>query len=327
MSSLALAQRTINISRNGEFILKHAAIDSRAVPRLLVNNRHAYMLGAGYLLVCILPAIFLPALMNELLALILRDETHSHIPFVPVVSAFLLLRECPSIFTWPARGWKISAAIAFLGIASLVLARWNPWHWSLSIQLSLLVFGFVLAWAGAFGIFFGENAMREASFPLLFLLFAIPIPGPLLSAIIVCLQQGSAETVSVAFRILGVPAARQGFDFALPGITIQIAEECSGIRSTLALVITAVLAGHLWLRSFPRTLLLCLAAVPISMAKNGLRIAVLSWLAINIDPQFILGSIHHQYGGILFFGFGLLAMGLVLIALQRPRYKLHRLTP
>jgi hypothetical protein len=61
------------------------------------------------------------------------------------------------------------------------------------------------------------------------------------------------------------------------------------------------------------------------MAKNGLRIAVLSWLAIYVDPQFLLGSIHHQYGGILFFGFGLVAMGLALIALQRTRFQRQRL--
>jgi exosortase len=277
------------------------------------------------LLTCILPAVFLWDLMNDLVALILRDETHSHIPFVPVVSAFFLLRECPTIFVRPSRGWKTAGAIAFAGTASLVLSRWNAWHWSLSIQISLMVLGFVLVWAGAFGIFFGENAMREASFPLLFLLFAIPIPGPLLSAIILFLQKGSAEAVGVAFRILGVPAVRQGFDFALPGITVRIAEECSGIRSTLALVMTAVLAGHLWLRSFPRTLLLCMVTVPISIAKNGLRIAVLSWLAIYVDPQFLFGSIHHQYGGILFFGFGLLAMGLALIALERFSFRIPRL--
>ena len=88
----------------------------------------------------------------------------------------------------------------------------------------------------------------------------------------------------MAFRIMGVPAVRQGFDFALPGVTIRVAQECSGIRSSLALMMTAVLAGHLWLRSFPRTFLLCVATVPIAIAKNGLRIAVLSWLAIYIDP-------------------------------------------
>jgi exosortase len=305
----------------GEIAVKETAVSGHADPPLVAGTRDAYLLGAGYLLTCILPAVFLWDLTNGLLALILRDETHSHIPFVPVVSAFFIFREYPTIFARPARGWKISGAIALAGTASLVLTRLNPWHWGQSGQISLLVLGFVLVWAGAFGIFFGENAMRKASFPLLFLLFAIPIPAPLLSDIIVLLQKGSAEAVSVAFRIIGVPAVRHGFDFALPGITIQVAEECSGIRSTLALVMTAVLAGHLWLRSFPRTLPLCIATVPISIAKNALRIAVLSWLAIYVDPQFLLGNIHHQYGGILFFGFGLLAMGITLVLLQRLRFR------
>ncbi len=287
-----------------------------------MSARHAYLLGAAYLLTCVLPAIFLWHLVTDLLVLILKDETHSHIPFVPAISAFFIFRECPTIFARPARGWKIAGAIAFAGTASLALARWNVWHWSPSIQISLMVFGFVLVWAGAFGIFFGENAMRDASFPFLFLLFAIPIPGPLLSGIVALLQRGSAEAASVAFRIMHVPAVRQGFDFALPGVTIEVAAECSGIRSTLALVMTAALAGHLWLRSFPRTVLLCMAAVPISIAKNGFRIAALSWLAIYVDPQFLFGSIHHQYGGILFFGFGLLTMGFALIALQHLRLRL-----
>jgi exosortase/archaeosortase family protein len=60
-----------------------------------------------------------------------------------------------------------------------------------------------------------------------------------------------------------------------------------------------------------------MATIPIAVVKNAVRIAVLSWLAIRIDPQFLLGNIHHEYGGILFFGFGLMTMGLVLVLLQR----------
>jgi exosortase len=308
-------------SCDGEIAMKPAVKSDHTVLPLFASTRHAYFLGTGYLLTCILPAVFPWDLMNNLLALILRDETHSHIPFVPVVSAFFIFTEWQTIFARPAHGWKIAGAIAFAGTTSLVLARLNAWHWNPSNQIFLLVFGIVLVWAGAFGIFFGENAMRAAYFPLLFLLFAIPIPAPLLSEIIALLQRGSAEAVSVVFRIIGVPAVRQGFDFALPGVTIRVAEECSGIRSTLALVMTAVLAGHLWLRSFPRTLLLCIATVPIAIVKNALRIAALSWLAVYVNPRFLFGSIHHQYGGILFFGLGLLMMGLALVLLQRPRFR------
>jgi exosortase len=297
--------------------MKFAATSDHILSPPIASTRHAYFLGTVYFLVCMLPAVFLWDLVAKFLALILRDEMYSHIPFVPVVSAFFIFYERETIFAGPAMGWKGAGAVAFVGTTGLALARLNPWHWNTHGQISLLAFGLALAWAGAFGIFFGENAMRAASFPLLFLLFAIPIPAPLLSGTIILLQRGSAEAVGPIFRILGVPAFRQGFDFALPGITIRVAEECSGIRSTLAMFMTAVLAGRLWLRSFPRTLLLCMATIPIAVVKNAVRIAVLSWLAIRIDPQFLLGNIHHEYGGILFFGFGLMTMGLVLVLLQR----------
>ena len=123
----------------------------------------------------------------------------------------------------------------------------------------------------------------------------------------------------MAFRIVRIPFVRQGFDFALPGVTIQVAEECSGIRSTLALFLTAALAGHFWLRSFPRTLLLCVATIPIAIAKNALRITALSWLAVYVNQAFLFGSLH-RYGGIPFFGLGLLALWLVLLLLQRLRF-------
>jgi exosortase len=284
---------------------------------------HAYSLGVGYLAACVLPSIFVWDLLHRLLALVLTDETHSHIPFVPVISACFILAERKTIFFRHSSGWAAGSAIVFLGMANLALARWNPYAWNSSIQISLLVLGLVLIWSGAFGIFFGEAALDAAYFPLMFLFFAVPIPNPPLSEINALLQRGSAEMVDIVFHIFRIPAARQGFNFTLPGLTIRVAEECSGIRSTLALVITAVVAGHIWLRSLPRTFLLSVAAVPISIAKNGVRIAVLTWLAVYVDPRFLLGSIHHQYGGMLFYGLGLLMIGIVLILLQRDRFQLR----
>jgi exosortase len=283
------------------------------------TNRRALLLATGCFVACVLPAIFAWDLLKGLLALVLTDETYSHIPFVLAVSVFFLVADRRRIFGTPDGRWGMPAAITLAGVAGLVLARANPGHGSESNQISMLVLGFVLLWTGAFGIFFGENSMRAAHFPLFFLWFAIPIPKTALSEMITLLQRGSADAVDVVFRLFHTPVVRQGFDFAFPGITVRVAEECSGIRSTLALVMASVLAGHLWLRSFWRTLFLCLATIPISIFKNALRIAVLSWLAVYVDPRFLTGSIHHQYGGILFFGVGLLLMGIVLALLQRPR--------
>jgi exosortase len=292
---------------------------AEAIPGLQKFPQRTWVLWTCYLSACLFPAIFVWPLLSQLLELILRDQTLSHIPFVPVVSAFFLYSEREQIFAGVSRRSKIGAAVTLAGAVALALARVNPWNWGSGSQISLLVLGFVLVWSGAFGIFFGQEAMRAARFPLLFLWFAIPIPDALLVQFIVLLQRGSADAVEVIFRLFHTPAARQGFEFALPGITIRVAEECSGIRSTLALVMISVIAGHVWLRSFWRTGLLTLATVPISIAKNAVRIAVLSWLAVYVDPRFLTGPIHHEYGGMLFFGVGLALMGLVLALLRRTR--------
>src|SRR5205085_5894171 len=125
---------------------------------------------------------------------------------------------------------------------------------------------------GAFALFFGSNAFRAALFPLLFLLFTVPIPEPVLSGVIYFLQKESSDASELFFRLAGVPYLRHGFIFALPGVTIQVAEECSGIRSTLALLITTLFGTYIVLRSSWKRGLVCLMVIPISILNNGLRI-------------------------------------------------------
>jgi exosortase len=122
--------------------------------------------------------------------------------------------------------------------------------------------------------------------------------------------------VEAFFRIAGVPYHREGFVFILPGISIRVAEECSGIHSTLALLITTVLASYIFLKKSWKRVVLCIAVVPIAIFKNGLRIATLSVLAIYVNPAFLYGNLHHR-GGIVFFIIALLPMALLLNLLRR----------
>ena len=109
---------------------------------------------------------------------------------------------------------------------------------------------------------------------------------------------------------------RTGFELALPGLTIEVAKECSGIRSSLALLFTSLLAGHLLLRSAGRKTALALITVPLLMIKNGIRIVTLSTLAIYADPSFLTGKLHSE-GGFVFFLLALAVLAPVLWFLQR----------
>jgi exosortase/archaeosortase family protein len=82
------------------------------------------------------------------------------------------------------------------------------------------------------------------------------------------------------------------------------------------LVVTTMVLAHLFLRSGWRKALLALAAIPLSVAKNGLRIFTIAELGTRIDPGFLNGKLHHN-GGILFFGLSVVAVGVLLWILRR----------
>src|SRR3989441_5536758 len=113
--------------------------------------------------------------------------------------------------------------------------------------LSIAIFSVVVIWVGGFVLCCGLRAFRKGLFPVLFLFLMVPIPDSLLSQVIFWLQSGSAEVSHALFELLGVPVLQEGFIFSLPGINIEVAKECSGIPSSLALFITSLLAGHLFL--------------------------------------------------------------------------------
>ncbi len=70
------------------------------------------------------------------------------------------------------------------------------------------------------------------------------------------------------------------------------------------------------LEGYVEAVLVCLLAVPLSVAKNGLRIATLSALAIYVDPSFLHGRLH-QYGGMFFFAAAFVPLAVIFVLLGK----------
>ena len=275
------------------------------------------LLFSGFLLLCLIPFALAWSSLQPLFRLVLDNDTFSQIPLIPLVSAFLIYERRKSIFADVSFDGKLGAAFLVPGMILFGVARLDLLHLSSTNPLSLLMFAIVLVWLGAFALFFGARAFRIASFPLFFLLFAVPIPEPFLTETIQFLQARSSDMAEFFFRIFGVPYLRQpGFIFQLPGLAIRVAEECSGIRSTLALLITTVLASYLFLKTPWRRIVLCATVVPLAIFKNGLRIATLSILTIYVNPAFLYGNLHRR-GGIVFFIIAMIPIALLLLWFQK----------
>jgi len=244
-------------------------------------------------------------------------DHYSHTLLIPFVSLGLVFFERRKIFKTVQYSLTIGPALLLVG----VLLNWPALRALLPLGaeelLSTKILGLVLFWIGGFILCYGTPAFQAGMFALLFLLLSVPIPGSILDKPLTAVQYGSTEVCSLIFSLSGVPVFRHGTMFSLPDISVEVAKICSGIHSTLALFIVSLLAGHLFLSSAWRKVVLVLFTLPIVCITNGSRIAGLTLLAVYVDPSFMHGSLH-QGGGAGFFlaataillgGLGLLRKG------------------
>ena len=120
----------------------------------------------------------------------------------------------------------------------------------LALQLSGYVLSLVLLWVAGFAFLFGRTVSKAAYFPLLFLFLMVPLPSSILDRITCYLQVGSAWITGGVFDLLRVPALRDGLVFHLARVSIEVAKECSGIRSSMVLLILALVIVHFCLKRF-----------------------------------------------------------------------------
>ena len=259
--------------------------------------------------------------LRELIGLSFHIALYSHVALIPLVSFYFMYLNRRAIFSDLAYSYQIGIPMVAAAALFYFIGKYYLGGLSQNDYLSFMMFGAVTWFAGSFVLCFGTHAFREGAFPLLFLIFMVPLPTLVLEPFIRLLLTGSAHAVHGILKLTGVPFMREGFVFSLAGIDVEVAKQCSGIRSSLALLITSIVAGRLFLRTGWRRILLALSVFPITMFKNGLRVVTLSLLAAYVDKTFITNSWLHSSGGIPFFVVALVFLAPVLWFLRKSEKK------
>ena len=270
-----------------------------------------------FLLLTLLAVLMGYTPLRDLLRLTDHKEYYSHILLIPLVSGFFFYTGRKAIFSNLKYSSTIGVPVILCGILLYLLGWDKGYQLNQDDYSSLMTFSVILFWIGGFVLVYGTNAFREAMFPILFLVFTIPIPSVLMEKTISALLAGSTVATDILFKLTGIPYLKEGAVFHLPGMSIEVAKECSGIRSSLGLFITAVLAGHLFLKTFQKKVVLALLVFPITVLKNGFRIVTLSSLAVYVDEKFLTQSFLHHSGGFLFYIPALLLLGIVMWWLRK----------
>ena len=241
--------------------LAEAASGGRA--DLLTWPRSAWVFLFGTVL------IYAPALAFSVRHWI-QDDNYAHGFFIFPVSTFLLWMRREEIRTAPRRpeGWG-------LGLLGLGLA--------IQTACYLLQIKYVGAWslvptlAGGVLLLHGRALWRIVQFPVWFLLFALPLPNVVLGHLTSTIQNASTVGAAEIMGALGYPLVRHGNVLMVPGATLEVAAACSGFHKMISLLafgaIYGYLAGGPAGRGAARRLLLLLAAIPIALLTNVLRIS------------------------------------------------------
>jgi exosortase len=246
----------------------------------------------------------------------LSNDDSSYLILIPVISAGVLFLERRKVFQDLSYDKVLSGSLVALSAGVALSVRLGISDPTPGSRLSGYVLSLVLLWVAGFAFLFGRSASKAAYFPLLFLFLIVPLPSSILDRITYYLQVGSAWITGAVFDLLRVPALRDGLVFHLARVSIEVAKECSGIRSSMVLLILALVIVHLCLTRFWTKVLFVASGLFMMILKNGIRIATLTILAIYVDPGFLYGRLHHE-GGIAFFLFALLLLVPVLRLLQR----------
>jgi exosortase len=243
-------------------------------------------------------------------------EYYSHIILIPPISLYLIYQTRKEIFSKIEYSYNLGIPLLLAGGLIYFMGKSTEAYLNQNDFSSIIAFSTFIFINGAFILCYGIHAFKVAIFPLVFLLFIIPIPSLIMDGIIHFLQIGSAEFTNWLLMLSGIPYLRDGFVFHLPGQSVEVAKECSGIRSSLALFITALLAGHLFLRTWWKKIILVICVFPIAMFKNGIRITTLTLLGTYVDPRILQSSLHRE-GGIPFFIVALVLMAPILFFLRK----------
>jgi exosortase len=259
-----------------------------------------------------------------------NNDAYTHILLILPLSAALIYSDWKSlrskqselsatrIASQPDRG--IGLVLLALSFMLGCYARWGMSFATDDIRLSIAMFALITWWIASFMLCFGAKTLKLFLLPIFFLFLIVPIPNFALNWIVEVLQLQSAQAARIIFQLIRVPVTQDGIMLYVPGLDVEVARECSSIRSSLILIVTTIVLAHLFLTSWWRKLLLVLLAIPLSIAKNGLRIFTIVELGTRVDPKFLNGKLHHN-GGVIFLGIGIIAVIVPLWLLRRTEFE------
>lgn len=230
-----------------------------------------------------------------------QGQDNSYCMLVPLVFAYLVWENRAKLDLTRCGG-PIPGYILFVLTGMVYLAGW------LGSMETLVYAAMWLSISALLVLLFGLRSLKVLGFPLLVLLFAVPLPPFIIRTLTFRLKLLSSEMAVYMLNLLSVPAFGDGNIIDLGVTRLQVVNACSGLRYLLPSVLMALLLGYFVLGRMWKRLLLIAAAGPVTLVSNAFRIAMTGLLIKHVSEEFGQGFLHDFSGWVVYM------LSLVLLA-------------
>lgn len=241
-----------------------------------------------------LALLYLPTYWS-LASTIWRSSDQSQGPLMLAASLWLLYERRNALATVPARPRNgLGGAVLAIGLLMYAIGRAQS-IWIFEVGSQLVVF------SGLLLVFKGWPGLRVALFPIAFLIFMVPLPGPLVSAVTAPLKSGVSYVASELLYAAGYPISRTGVILNVGPYLILVADACAGLTSMFSLEAVGILyMGIVRHPSRVHNIALSALLVPIAFCANVVRVVILVLITYHLGDAAGQGFLHGFAGMLLF---------------------------
>lgn len=232
------------------------------------------------------------------------------VPMLALLLGFRRLRDTTPMPTETTSSRQATVALVLLLLLLIPLrlvAEPDPyWRLPLWLQAAALI-GITLA---SLGLLFGRASIRSCLFPCLFTLTALPWPTFAENALVLTLTGWVTAIDAEILLLSGQPAQVISNFVYVASERIEIDATCSGIRSFQCLLAFGLFFGEYFRFSPTLRCLIAMAGLGFAFGFNLLRAVVLSFIALEGDPE-----VYEAWHGFIgYSAVGLAFLSLVLLA-------------
>lgn len=252
------------------------------------------VISISIVLVCV--AIALIAFQHSLLELVRRwdqQEEYRHGYIIPFISVWLLWSRRHALMANIGRPSWVGPVLILLAAIMQVIGK-------LSALFILSQTAFIVVLIGIALSFGGYPLLRTAFVPIVYLVFAIPLPYFIDAVLSFQLQIISSQLGVFFIRLLNIPVYLEGNVIDLGTYKLQVVEACSGLRYLYPLLSLGFLAAYLFQAPLWQRAIVFLSTIPITILMNSLRIALVGVLGSYWGPQDAEGLLHMFEGWSIF---------------------------